>query len=159
VWKKIHAIITLTRLILREIGCGMLFVLVKKSAVMKFIPRKIHIVLDLLLIAFLVLSPWLFGFSPRSIPAMVLYLTGAIVLCYALLTKYELGVFRFMNFKNHLMIEFIVGLILACSPWLMEFGGYVTTPHFAAGIFMMLLSVFSKNKSIEISEQEKTITF
>jgi len=126
---------------------------------MNFIPRKLHLALDLLLIVFLVSAPWLFGFEVRSIPALVLFLTAAIVLCYALLTKYELGIFKFMNFKNHLAIEFVTGLMLACSPWLMEFGGYVTTPHFMAGIFMMVLALFSRNKSIQVSEQEKRITF
>ena len=126
---------------------------------MKFIPRKLHAVLDILLVAFLISGPWLFHFDPRSIPALVLYITGVAVIAYSLLTKYELGIFRFMNFKNHLAIEFLLGLMLGCSPWLMEFGGYITTPHFTAGIFMIALALLSRNRSVAISAQEKTITF
>ena len=125
---------------------------------MTIIPRRLHIVFDLLYIIFLLGYPLLFvrNIGPGS---LVLLVSGTTVLCYSLMTKYEFGIFKLINMKVHLTIDFILGLALASSPWVLDFGKKLMWPHIAIGILMMLTAIFSSNKPINIPEQEKTFTF
>lgn len=126
---------------------------------MKFLSRQGHVAADILLIIFFLGYPWLFIETPWGSETIVLFVTGITLLCYSLLTKYEMGVFKFINMKTHLSIDFVLGLMLACTPWLLEFGGKMIFPHLIAGLVMMLLAVVTQNQSIHITAQEKTITF
>jgi hypothetical protein len=126
---------------------------------MKVIPRKLHAIIDLLLILILLSYPWLFLSQPYGTETMILLLAGLAQLCYSLLSKYELGIYKYMNFKNHLSIDFFVGLMLLTAPWLWGFGHRVMWPHIIIGGILMLLALCSKNKSIKISDQQEAITF
>lgn len=126
---------------------------------MKYIPRRIHAFLDIVLIIAQLGYPWIFFDNPKSMETIVLMLSGMTMLCYSLLTKYEIGLFRFINMKNHLSIEFITGLFLAVSPWFFEFGSVALFPHLVIGSILMLLAVFSDNTSMTVSQQEETFTF
>lgn len=53
-----------------------------------FIPMKLHIALDVLMGAFLALSPWFFGFSDEAINAWLPHLlVGVLMIGYALMTQ------------------------------------------------------------------------
>jgi CDP-diglyceride synthetase len=126
---------------------------------MKFIPRKAHIIADILIILALLIYPWIFIKEPRGVETLVLMGTGVTMLCYSLLTKYEIGIAKTINMTVHLSIDFFVGLFLVVSPWLLNFGEKVLWPYVIMGCVIMLLSVTSSNKSIEIGKQEEAITF
>ena len=53
-----------------------------------FVPMKLHIMMDVLMGAFLALSPWLFGFSDEEANAWVPHLVvGIAMVGYALVTR------------------------------------------------------------------------
>lgn len=55
---------------------------------MGFVPMKAHIVLDVLMGAFLALSPWLFSFADTETNALVPHLVvGLLMIGYALMTR------------------------------------------------------------------------
>jgi hypothetical protein len=126
---------------------------------MKLISRRAHIVADILTILVLLIYPWLFINEPRGVETLVLMGTGITILCYSLLTRYEMGITKTINLTVHLSIEFFVGLFLMVSPWLLNFGDKVLWPHVIIGLVIMLLSVISSNKSMPIGKQEEVLSF
>ena len=87
---------------------------------MRFIPTKVHGVLDylggLLLIAF----PFVLGFDSAAATWIMVGL-GAGVLAYSMLTDFELGVVRTIPMPAHLLFDGLGGLFLLVSPWLFGF--------------------------------------
>lgn len=126
---------------------------------MKFIPRKAHAILDLVLALILILYPWLFFTKPSGVATTTFLITGIALLWYSLMTKYEVGIFKFINMKVHLAIDFFLGLMLAASPWLLGLGPTYLWPPVVIGAGLMLLAVCTNNRSIPISRQEESITF
>jgi len=126
---------------------------------MKFISRKMHAVSDILLILALIAGPWLFVPGKKGVESVALLGAGIGVLAYSLMTKYELGIVRTLNFKNHLSIDLICGLFLLASPWLLNFGDRSYLPHVVMGALLILFAVTTRNQSIAVTQQEKTFTF
>lgn len=55
---------------------------------MGFIPMRLHIMMDILMGAFLTLSPWLFSFSDAGTNAWVPhFIVGLLIIGYALMTR------------------------------------------------------------------------
>lgn len=102
---------------------------------MRFIPTRIHGMIDYLMGLLLIASPWIFGFADedgaaRLIPGIL----GAGVIVYSLLTRYELGLARLIPMPVHLGLDAAGGLLLAASPWLFGFADRVWLPHLIFGI-------------------------
>lgn len=97
------------------------------------LPTRIHGMLDYLLGALLIASPWLFGFADHEAARWVPVVLGAGVLLYSLLTDYELGVVKKLQMPVHLMLDALGGLLLAVSPWVLGFDERVWMPHVVLG--------------------------
>ena len=80
---------------------------------MRFIPTRIHGVLDYLYAVFLLAAPWLFGFADGGVLQWASMLAGAGTLVVSLLTDYELGVRRLIGVPSHLALDVVAGLFLA----------------------------------------------
>jgi hypothetical protein len=98
------------------------------------IPRKLHGFLDYMVSAFVLLSPWLFGFSDSDPARISMLAIGATGIVYSLLTDYELGLVRIIPFSVHLALDVMSGIFLAASPWLFDFSDRVSAPHLAFGL-------------------------
>jgi hypothetical protein len=98
------------------------------------LPTRIHGMLDYLLGALLIASPWLFGFGEDLGPARwVPVALGIGVLLYSLFTDYELGVVKKVQMPVHLFLDALGGILLAASPWLLGFDDRVWMPHVVLG--------------------------
>src|SRR3954462_4839083 len=102
---------------------------------MRFVPTRVHGMLDYLVGALLVVVPLVVS-SPGSgarfwVPAALV--AGAIV--SALATDYELGVVRLLPMPAPLALDALSGALLAASPWLFGFADRVRAPHLLAGLF------------------------
>lgn len=103
---------------------------------MRFIPTRVHGVLDYLTAAVLIALPWAGGFGRDGGAATWLpVVLGAGVVVYSLLTDYEWGVRRVIPMPNHLLLDLAGGVLLAASPWLFGFADRVWVPHLAIGLF------------------------
>jgi hypothetical protein len=98
------------------------------------LPTRIHGMLDYLLGALLIVSPWLFGFADVPAARWVPVALGAGVLLYSLLTDYELGAVRKLQMPVHLMLDALGGILLAVSPWMLGFDERVWMPHVVLGL-------------------------
>ena len=110
---------------------------------MKVIPTKVHGVLDYVVSIVLITSPWLFDFANGKAETLVPVLLGVSSIAYSLFTDYELSVSRSISMRSHLTLDFISGLFLTVSPWLLGFHSVVYAPHVIFGLLEMSVVLLS----------------
>ncbi|OJU39222.1 MAG: hypothetical protein BGN97_06215 [Microbacterium sp. 69-10] len=115
---------------------------------MRFIPTKVHGVLDYLVGIALILAPWLFGFASMGGPAVVIPIVlGAGLIVYSLLTRYEWGPVKLIPMPVHLVFDVVASIFLAASPWLFGFASAppnAWAPHVVVGITVIIVVIFSE---------------
>lgn len=116
---------------------------------MRFIPTKTHGVIDYLMGAFLIVSPWIFGIEAIVAAKWTLIAVGASVILYSLLTDYELGAYRKIPMSTHLWLDALGGAFLAASPWLFNFEDLVYLPHLVLGIAEIVAALTTKTYARE----------
>lgn len=117
---------------------------------MKFIPTKVHGVLDYIVAIALIFAPMIFGFSQVGGAAVVIpVVLGIGLFLYSLLTKYEWGLIKVIGMPYHLVIDVVASVFLALSPWLFGFANQAWNawvPHVVVGITVILVVLFSKTQ-------------
>jgi hypothetical protein len=111
---------------------------------MRFLPSRIHGVIDYLWGVALLATPWLFGFSEVAAATWLAVIFGVGAFLYSVVTDYELGVFRILPMNLHLGLDGLGGAFLAASPWLFGFADRVFWPHLAFGLFSVVASLVTR---------------
>ncbi len=111
---------------------------------MRFIPTRVHGVIDYLWGIALIATPWLFGFATGGAAQWVAVVSGAGAILYSLVTVYELGAVRIIPMSMHLALDGVAGAVLAASPWLFGFADAVFWPHLLFGLFSVVASLVTK---------------
>ncbi len=111
---------------------------------MRFIPTRLHGVLDYLVGALLIAAPWLLNFDRGGAETWVPVVLGVGALLYSLFTDYELGLVRRLSMGTHLGLDAASGLLLAVSPWLFGFSEFVFWPHLILGLFEVLAALTTR---------------
>lgn len=101
---------------------------------MRFIPTRIHGILDYLMGLLLIAAPWLFGFARGGAETWIPVILGVGALAYSLMTNYELSLVRLIPVPTHLLLDGLSGAFLAVSPWLFGFAEWVWGPHLVLGL-------------------------
>lgn len=101
---------------------------------MRFIPTRVHGIIDYLMGILLIAAPWLLGFAQGGAETWVPVILGIGVLLYSLLTNYELGLMHVLSMPMHLWLDGLGGALLAVSPWLFGFADFVWVPHLVLGL-------------------------
>jgi hypothetical protein len=102
---------------------------------MRFIPTRIHGVLDYVVGIILILASSLLGFRRGGAETWVPVTLGVAALVYSLLTRYELGLIKVIPMPVHLTLDVLSGVVLVISPWLFGFAHLVWAPHLILGLF------------------------
>lgn len=108
---------------------------------MRFIPTRFHGILDYIVGVFMITAPWVLDFSDNDAATWTIVIAGVLVLLQTIMTDFEVGLIRRIPMKSHLTMDFILGLALAVSPWLLNFDERVYMPHLIIGVFSMLASL------------------
>jgi len=87
----------------------------------KPITRPMHGVADYGYAALVTAAPKLVGFENEKAATLLCYGLGGGALLYSLFTRYELGVFRIMPFKTHLMLDLAANVFALAAPWILGF--------------------------------------
>ncbi len=111
---------------------------------MRFIPTRIHGVLDYLVGALLIAAPWLLNFNRGGAETWVPVVLGVGALLYTVFTDHELGLVRRLSMSTHLGLDAASGLLLAVSPWLFGFSEFVFWPHLILGLFEVLAALTTR---------------
>ena len=122
---------------------------------MRFIPTRIHGVLDYLMGALLIASPWVFGFEDGGgaktwLPVAL----GVATAAYSVLTDYELGVARILPMPAHLLLDLGGGALLAASPWLFGFADDVKWPHLILGLVEIGAALLTQSRPGYADDQD-----
>jgi hypothetical protein len=104
--------------------------------------------------ALLVISPWLFNFANGGAETWVPVIVGIVVLLQALMTNFELGVFKTLSMSTHLRMDFIIGLFLAASPWIFDFDEYIWEPHVIFGLMALAASMMTRTTPDQVHSRQ-----
>jgi hypothetical protein len=117
---------------------------------MKFLPTKVHGILDYLVGIALILAPSIFQFSSvGGVAVAIPRLLGTVLIIYSIFTNYEWGIFKVLPMPYHLTVDFLASLFLAASPFLFGFanrGLNVWLPHTVVGIVVILVVLVSQTQ-------------
>lgn len=111
---------------------------------MRFIPTRVHGVLDYIVGLPLIAAPWVFDFNRGGAETWIPVILGAGALVYSLFTNYELGLVKRIGMGTHLGFDAASGLLLAASPWLFGFSEFVYLPHLVLGLFEVIAALTTK---------------
>ena len=111
---------------------------------MRFLPTRVHGIIDYLWGIALMASPWLFGFANGGAAQWIAVVFGAGAILYSLVTAYEFGALRIIPMSMHLAIDGVAGAVLAASPWLFGFSREVVWPHLLFGLFSVIASLVTR---------------
>ena len=116
----------------------------------RFLPTKVHGVLDYVVGLALILAPNIFQFADVGGPAVFIpRLLGVVLIAYSIFTRYELGVIKVISMPYHLIVDFLAALFLALSPFLFGFSNKtanVWLPHVVVGIAVIVVVIVSKTQ-------------
>ncbi|CAA9578196.1 MAG: hypothetical protein AVDCRST_MAG86-2940 [uncultured Truepera sp.] len=118
---------------------------------MRFIPTRLHGILDYLVGALLIAAPWLLNFNRGGAETWVPVVLGLGALLYSIFTDYELGLVRRLSMGTHLGLDAASGLLLAVSPWLFGFSEFVFWPHLILGLFEVLAALTTKTRPSDLT--------
>ena len=113
---------------------------------MRFIPTRIHGMMDYAMGLLLIAAPWLFRFNRGGAETWVPVILGIGAIGYSMLTRYELGALPLIDMPIHLMLDGASGLFLAASPWLFGFADYVWIPHVVFGLLEVGASLMTQTQ-------------
>jgi hypothetical protein len=115
-----------------------------------FLSSRVHGILDYIVGVLLLLAPDFLGFSQVGGAAVTIpRVIGVLILGQAVLTRYELGIFKVLPFGIHLGMDYLVGLFLAASPVLFGFADQpanVWLPHVLVGAFIFFSTLFTETE-------------
>ena len=112
---------------------------------MRFIPTRVHGVLDYMTAGVLIAAPSPLGFRKHGMQTWLPIALGVGTIGYSLLTDYELGLFKVIPMPMHLALDAANGALLAASPWLFGFAERVYLPHVVVGIVEVLAGLLTRN--------------
>ena len=125
-----------------------------KLLIMRFIPTKVHGVMDYIMGILLIASPWLFDFNRGGMETWIPVILGVGALVYSVMTDYELGLTRTLTMPTHLTLDLVSGILLAVSPWIFGFADYVYLPHLVLGIIEIGVSLMTKREPSNEGQRE-----
>lgn len=115
---------------------------------MRFLPTKVHGVLDYLVGIALILAPNIFRFSDVGGAAVFIpRLLGVVLIIYSLFTNYEWGIWKVLSMRYHLIIDFLASVFLALSPFIFGFHkdkANAWVPHVVVGIVVIIVVLVSQ---------------
>ena len=114
---------------------------------MRFIPARIHGIVDYPWGLLIAASPWLFGFADGSAAQWMPVLLGGGIVLMNLLTDYEPGLVRIIPVSVHLVVDALGGALLAVSPWVFGFADRTYLPHLILGLAEVALSIFTRTRA------------
>lgn len=124
---------------------------------MRFLPTRVHGVLDYTVGALLVFLPIVGGFAdPPTAAAAVPVALGLAALLYSAVTAYEWGAVGLLSMRTHLLLDLGSGVLLAASPWLFGFSDRVWAPHLAVGLFEVAAALATRTVPAYVAAPPRT---
>ena len=125
---------------------------------LRYIPTLTHGLLDHLLGIVMIVSPWIFEYhAVRGMAVQVPFILGGLLVINSLNTKFEMGVFKLLNVKTHLILDVLIGISMASSPWIFGFADRIHLPHLIGGLVIAILPLFTVRKPFDESRYTEVV--
>ena len=112
---------------------------------MKFITKTIHAYLDYPVAIALMILPFVLGLGNSNALALQLSVaTGIAAFILTILTNHQLGLYRIIPYKIHLLVDGIVGVVFVTAPFIFSFKGIDANYYWIIGA--TVLTVVSLHK-------------
>lgn len=98
------------------------------------ISLRTHNIFDYVIGVFLVVCPFLFGFSQIATAVNIFMLGGIALVTYSLLTNYYYSLARVIPLGVHMMLDALLGILLILSPALFGYRETLTDGQYALHI-------------------------
>jgi hypothetical protein len=118
---------------------------------MRFLPTRLHGVIDYIWGAALLTTPWLLGYSDMRAATWLAVIFGVGAFLYSAVTDYEPGLIRILPMPVHLVIDGLGGAVLAATPWIFGFADRVFAPHLLFGLFSVVASLVTRTDPLQPS--------
>jgi hypothetical protein len=112
----------------------------------RIVPTKIHGFVDYLIGLAVVDMPFILGRGAGPQTWLPVLLGGGLIV-YSLLTEYEVGAVPLIGMPGNLILDGLVGLFLASSPWLLGFAYLVWVPHLVLGLALVGLATITQTQA------------
>ena len=116
---------------------------------LRFIPTRVHGVLDYAVGGLLLAAPELFRLKDVPASAMAPRLAGAGAAAYSLVTDYELSPVKLLPMPVHLALDAGSGALLSASPFLFGYaraGTRYWLPHTLVGVLEVLVAAMTQTR-------------
>ena len=91
---------------------------------MRFVTKQMHAYLDYPVAVALIAFPFVLGLGLSNPFALALSTaTGIAAFILTLLTNHQLGVYKIIPYKGHLIVDALVGIVFVTAPFLFSFEG------------------------------------
>ncbi|WP_048920999.1 SPW repeat domain-containing protein [Rufibacter radiotolerans] len=111
---------------------------------MKILSTRAHGIIDYLVGMLLIAAPFILDFDRGGAETWVPIIVGAIIILQALMTNFEVGMFKMLSMNMHLTMDYLIGVFLAASPWIFNFDEYVYLPHLVVGVMIVLEAMITR---------------
>ena len=105
----------------------------------KPVPARIHGVLDYATVAAFLNAPMVFGF--HGTPAAIVYWLAGIHLLMTGCTNFPVGIFLWIPFRIHGVIELLAGIFLLGAPWIFGFAQEQAARNFCLAMGVVVLTL------------------
>src|SRR3954463_13996772 len=101
---------------------------------MRVIPTWVHGLVDYVIGFFLLVAPDLLDLFHTEQVQWVPRHFGTAILFLAFASRNEVSLFKLISMRAHLVFDYIIGLSLAASPWVLGFYKVTWMPHLICGL-------------------------
>lgn len=101
---------------------------------MRFVPTRVHGIVDWLMGGLLIALPWLLGLGGAGSAMAVPVALGVVGLVVTFFTDHEYGIVRRLPMPIHLAVDGVAGAALAASPWILGFADLALAPYLILGL-------------------------
>ena len=100
------------------------------------ISLRVHNILDYIVGAVLIISPWLFGFSEIAAARNLFVWGGIALIAYSLLTNYYYAVARVIPLGVHMTLDALLGIVVILAPALFGYRDFLTSGQYALHVVL-----------------------
>jgi hypothetical protein len=87
----------------------------------RFIPVRVHAMVEPLIAILLIAGPWIFGFSDADDATIVSIAAGVVVLVVGQTTRWRLSLLKIIPLRTHAYMDMMLGVVLIVLPFLLGY--------------------------------------
>lgn len=114
---------------------------------MRIVTKQIHALLDYPVAVALIALPFILGLGASNPVALQLsVVTGIAALVLTLLTDHQLGVWKVIPYKGHLLVDGLVGIVFVLAPFVFSFKGLDAYFYWINGAAVLIVVSLHKSE-------------